>query len=170
MYSVTECVVKRPSSFYRLSVVLTGLGLLAALVLAVLIREQYRHEPLARNEVARLESPDGKATALLYEAEGKGSASFLYDVLLRSGGQTELVAHLAGAMRNDRAYGVDLRWSGNSELDLVYLQAQSAQVLVNHVSAGTGKVNVVLKPGVQDETAPPGSMLFHLQELREPGM
>lgn len=169
MPSVEKLEGRQSSRFYLTSAVGILIGLVAALGLAVALRVHYRHQPPASNEVARVVSPDGKSTALLYELNGPvGKTAFVYKVVLMAGGETQTVANLAGATRNDRAYGVDLKWAGNGELDLLYLKAQSAQVIAESVPVGAGKVRVVLKPGITDENAPAGGMLFNLQEERGP--
>ncbi|MFT4111903.1 hypothetical protein [Silvibacterium sp.] len=165
MPSTAKLERSKPSRFYLTSAVGIFVGLIVALALAVALRVHYRNQPPASHEVLRVVSPDGRSTATVSEEPGPvGKTAFVYDVMLTANGETHTVAHLDGAMRNDRAYGLSVRWAGDGELDVIYLRAQHTQVLEESVPVGAGKVSIVLKSGILDANAPAGGMLYNLQE------
>ena len=146
---------------------LMTLSLIAALLLAIAVRID--HHKQTRDEVTRVDSPDGSVSAVVYELSGNAEIPFSYQVGIAARGKVQMVATLAGAMRNDRAYGVNVRWLSPGALSVEYLAAQNQQLLASDVSAGGQKVRVTLQSGVRDESAPPGGMLFNLQQAREDG-
>lgn len=147
---------------------LMTLSLIAALLLAIAVRID--HHKQTRDEVARVDSPDGSVSAVVYELSGNAEIPFFYQVGIAARGNIQIVATLAGATRNDRAYGVNVRWLSLGALSVDYLAAQNQQLLASDISAGGQKVRVVLHSGVRDESAPPGGMLFNLQQAREGGL
>jgi hypothetical protein len=74
------------------------------------------------------------------------------------------VARLYDAVRNEAAYGVNLRWESASELSLQYLSAKSAMVTMPLWRSGDSTVHVVLRAGIRDSTAPPGGMLHNIKQ------
>jgi hypothetical protein len=144
------------------------LGVAGAILLALAVRMQIDHYQPARSLVERLVSPDGSMDAALYELNGKASDSFDYEVVIESQGQSRLVARVAGARRNDRSYGVDLRWSDHDALAVNYLSAENQQLLASGLTIDGRQVHVTLNSGVRDQEAPPGGMLFNLRESHEP--
>src|SRR5690348_12320464 len=78
----------------------------------------------SREEVSRVASPSGDLVATVIEINGGAATSFGYEVrIARKGfsvGGTK-VASLYGAVRNDHAYGVNLRWVSDQELHVEYL-------------------------------------------------
>lgn len=154
---------------FNVALALVVLSLFVGLVLALAVRSAHPHP--TRSEVSRVDSPDGSIRALVYESPADAKSAFLYEVEITAGGRSQLVASLVGAKRNDRAYGVDLRWTGPSQLSVEYLQAQSASVGAGgvHVDLGGRNVLVALHNGVRDENAPAGGMLFNLQHAHDAG-
>jgi hypothetical protein len=143
------------------------LGLIAALVLALAVRLD--HSKPSRQVVARVASADASIVAVLYEQPVDAKSSFAYQVEIVANGQSQTVAELSGAMRSDRAYGVNLVWSGNDNLGIEYLKADSQKLLIDDVSAGSQKVHVALHSGIRDSDALPGGMLFNLRQSQSPG-
>jgi hypothetical protein len=120
------------------------------------------------DEVARVPHPQANVDAVLVETNGGATTSFGYEVFLLPRGQTPKrsghpVATLYGAGRNEHAYGVNLRWVSTDTLAVEYLDAQHVNWLNGSVIVGGREVNIVLKPGVTDPSAPPGGMLYNLQ-------
>jgi len=67
----------------------------------------------SRDQVSRVASPSGDFVATVIEINGGATTSFGCEVrIARKGFNFEgtEVASLYGAVRNDRAYGVNLRW------------------------------------------------------------
>jgi hypothetical protein len=153
---------------FNVALTLTVLSLFVGLVLALAVRSAHPHP--TRSEVSRVDSPDGSVWAVVYESPADAKSAFRYEVEITSGGKSQLVASLAGAMRNDRAYGVDLHWIGPSQLSVDYLHAQSASVVAGgHADLGGHSVLVTPHSGVRDESAPAGGMLFNLQHAHDAG-
>jgi len=146
---------------------LTVFGALAAVLLAFVLRVD--HQKQTRDEVARVASPDGKVSALVYELSGDAKSPFDYEVDVADDGQMQVAAYIAGAKRNDRAFGVDLRWLSNDHLSVEYLSAQNASAPSGKIVVGGYAVQVSLHPGVQNEKALPGGMLFNLQHAHDVG-
>lgn len=69
-----------------------------------------------------------------------------------------------GAVRNREAYGVNLRWRANTTLTIEYLEAKQADVATPSASVGGERVDVILKSGILDPTAPAGGMLYNRQK------
>lgn len=117
--------------------------------------------------VARLPSPDGVIDALVIESNGGATTSFWYDVcLVPHGGTchvTDSISTIYGAVRNNEAYGVNARWATNSLLQIEYLEARRAVPAKTVANVSDRTVDVELRPGTLDPSAPPGGMLFNLQ-------
>src|SRR5262245_61369365 len=79
--------------------------------------------PLTGDEVARVTSPDGRLDAVLFELNGGATTSFAYEVAVVEKGRKDgdRVAWLYGAVRNDSAYGANLKWAGETELAIEFL-------------------------------------------------
>jgi hypothetical protein len=122
---------------------------------------------VSRDEVARATSPIGTVDAVLVETNGGATTSFGYEVYLvsRAGAidSAQRVGHLYGAVRNEQAYGVNLRWRSAERLELEYYSAISATLQQPSLRVGDQLVHVALASGVKDPEAPPGGMLFNLQ-------
>lgn len=122
----------------------------------------------SRDEVARVTSPSGRIDAILYETNGGATTSFGYEVWVVNLGASVprsqarrpwRPAYLYGAVRSSRAYGVNLRWEGPGVLVVEYLEARNVVQDVSEVRVGDQTVRVVLRPGVEDPSAPVGGML-----------
>jgi hypothetical protein len=141
---------------------ITILGLIAAMIVAVALRVDH-HRP-TRDIVARVASPDASVVAVLYESSGDAKSSFVYKVAVVADGKLQDVAELSGALRNDRAYGVNLVWLSDDNLSIEYLTAQNQRLTASDLSIGGHHVRVTLHSGVRDKDAPAGGMLFNLQQ------
>lgn len=113
----------------------------------------------SEDEVARVTSPDGRLDAVVVEINGGATTSFAYAVYVtekaaRFGG--EPIAFLYDATRSERAYGVNLKWRGAKKLVVEYLRTGRFRV-------EKGPIEVVLKGGVTDPSAPGGGMFYNLR-------
>ena len=169
MIASVERISVPESGFRKLCSPLTLalLSLMAGMVLAMVLRAEYRKP--TRSEVARVVSPDGSASAVVYELSGDAKSPFSYQVEIAAADKSRVVALLAGAMRNDRAYGVNVRWSSPTDLSVEYFSAQSAKIAADQVASGARGARVSLHSGIRDDNAPAGGMLFNLQHARETG-
>jgi hypothetical protein len=118
----------------------------------------------SRNEVTNVQSPDGRVEAALYEANGGATTSFGYEIELRQKGQKKgiEIAQLNGAVRNENAYGVNLKWNGNEELDVEYFKAKWHSKFPSTANVDGKDIHVVVREGVIDPSAPSGGMLYNL--------
>jgi len=121
---------------------------------------------VSRDEVARSHSPAGGVDAVLMETNGGATTSFGYEVYLVPAGEAARrgtrVASLYAAMRNENAYGANLRWADANTLVVEYLQARSAELTRRHLRIGGRRVRTILRAGVRDPNAPGGGMLYNL--------
>jgi hypothetical protein len=117
------------------------------------------------HEVAQTLSPDGRIEAVLTEINGGATTSFGYDVSVgpKGSGRGVRVATLYGAIRSEQAYGVNLHWANNNVLQVEYLRAKASRNVLNTAEVNGEQVQVMLKSGVEDLSAPPGGMFFNLQ-------
>lgn len=122
----------------------------------------------SEDEVARVLSPSGKVEAVLVETNGGATTSFGYRIFLVTKGQKwnkgVEVAFLYGAGRNDRAYGVNLKWSTAENLRVEYFKAKQADLLKKLVEIADQNITIELQDGIKDENAPAGGMLYNLQK------
>jgi hypothetical protein len=81
---------------------------------------------VSRDEVARVVTPDGRVEAVLVETNDGATTSFGYEVHVVEKGRPagHRVAWLYGAGRNAQAYGANLKWAGENELMIEYLEAR----------------------------------------------
>ena len=125
----------------------------------------------SKDEVARVTAPTGDVDGVVVETNGGATSSFGYDIHVLERGRavasSSRVAFLYGAVRSESAYGVNLRWDSASTLSIEYWAAKSAELSSPSLPVGARLVTVVLKPGVRDESAPPGGMLFNLRIPRK---
>jgi hypothetical protein len=77
---------------------------------------------------------------------------------------SQKVATLYGAIRNQQAYGVNLRWLSNSELGIQYLKAKQARIVNSSPAIGAKELQIILQSGIADPSAPPGGMLYNLRK------
>jgi hypothetical protein len=118
------------------------------------------------DKVARVVSPDGRLDAVLIETNGGATTSFGYQVDIRPHGsrETHEVARLYGAVRSDQAYGVNLRWTEASNLELDFLKSKLTPEIRSPVRFGGREVTVTVRSGVEDPSAPSGGMLYNLKK------
>lgn len=120
---------------------------------------------VSRDEVARIPSPDRRLEAVLIEVNGGATTSFGYEVRVLATGDRRgtRVAWLYGAVRSEQAYGANLRWTSEVQLSVEYLRAQEAALDAQRLRIGGREVQIQLRDGVLDPTAPPGGMLYNLR-------
>jgi hypothetical protein len=122
---------------------------------------------VSRDEVARVTSPSQRTDAVLIESNGGATTPFAYFIYLVAKGAPVPVrgevARLIAATRNDQAWGVNLRWDGSAQLFIEYRDARDAQFLRDNVLVGADSIRITLKDGVVDPSAPPGGMLYNIQ-------
>ena len=120
----------------------------------------------SHDEVARVPGP-GELDALVLEENGGATTSFWYDVFVvpRSGKARwwRKAAHIYGAGRNERAFGVNVRWADAGHIVVEYLTADDARVIRPSLEVKGQRVAVTLHSGVRDPSAPPGGMLYNLR-------
>jgi len=124
------------------------------------------------DEVARESSPNEKVDAVLVETNGGATTSFGYrifivpkDEKIEEDIEESKVATLYGAVRNESAYGVNLKWYSENELVIEYLRAKNEQILKPKITIETVDISVKLKNGIKDYKAPAGGMLYNLEKL-----
>lgn len=114
-----------------------------------------------RDEVARINSPDGQTRAVLFETNGGATTSYGYLVELSDSSdheQTPVQAgQLYGAVRSDCAYGVDVGWTDPETLTLSIESAEQINV-PKQVSIGGKLIRVLVRTGNKNEAAPCGGM------------
>jgi hypothetical protein len=120
------------------------------------------------DEVARVSDAQANVDAVLVETNGGATTSFGYEVFILPHGQkpersAHAVASLYGAIRNEHAYGVNLRWTSNDTITVEYLDAQHANWLNGSLAVNGHIINILMKSGVNDPSAPSGGMLYNLQ-------
>ena len=119
------------------------------------------------DEVARLTSPSGDMDAVLVETNGGATTSFGYNIFLVGSGakyDTGLqVASLYGAVRNERAYGVNLKWENPQRLIVEYLRTKGEPRSTGSATFMGREIIVSLRAGVIDHKAPSGGMLYNLR-------
>jgi len=124
----------------------------------------------SRVEVTRVTSPSGHSDAVVIETNGGATTSFGYEVHIVLKGTAPSAdseaAFLYGAVRNDHAYGVNLRWLADDALAVEYLDAKQVVQQRDRVVAGKRRVTITLVAGVRDAAAPPGGMLYNLERGR----
>ena len=137
---------------------------------ALLLLSACLSSTVSRDEVARVTSPSRRTDAVLVESNGGATTPFAYFVYLVPKGAPVPVrgeiARLIAATRNEQAWGVNLRWDGPAQLFIEYRDARDTQFLRDRVLVGTDSISIALKDGVVDPSAPPGGMLFNIQNAR----
>lgn len=123
---------------------------------------------VSRDEVARVPSPDGALQAFVVETNAGATTSFGYEVWVAGKGDREAtqVASLYGAVRNENAYGVNLKWSSDTALLIQYFDARDAEIEKSKLQIAGREVSVRLQDRVLDSTAPAGGMLYNLRGPR----
>jgi hypothetical protein len=150
-----------------LKIILSVIGSLLGLAALCLMAAYFIFSP-SRDEVARVLSPSQKTEAVLIEINGGATTSFGYRAYVVKNGSSTFwykpVANLYGAVRNNHAYGVNLKWHNSAELGIEYFTAKSASLDISSVKIGAEIINVQLRSGVDDPTAPAGGMLYNLEK------
>lgn len=120
----------------------------------------------SNSEVAGVPSPDRRTVAVLAESNGGATTSFGYEVSVGSNSskQLEKVATLYGAVRNDQAYGVNLRWTDSRTLRVEYLKAKALLNVRSTATVNGQQIQILVKSGVEDPNAAAGGMLFNLRK------
>ena len=150
--------------FIWMLILSVGLSVLVVIICAALL--VYIVFRPGRNEVVRMESPDHAIVATLMEINGGATTSFGYDARLSENHPTssgKRVAYLYGAVRSRNAYGANLRWTSESELNIEYLSAQHVDLEKGDTRIGSRIVHISLKPQVLDKAAPAGGMRYNLE-------
>ena len=139
----------------------------AVCLLIVLILLVSCNVPLRIREVARVRSASGLVDAIVIEANTGRDSSSSYDVYLVPSGEEHNkghhVASLYSAKRNDKSYGVNLKWNDRGELLIEYLKAEAAAVLQQQATIEGQEVRVTLSKGIEDAQAPAGIMQNNLR-------
>lgn len=120
----------------------------------------------SEDEVARVASPDDKLEAVLVETNGGATTSFGYEIYIiprAAKPRSPAVASLYGAVRNENAYGANLRWASSNQLMVEFLDAKLSKLELPHLSVDGREVHVTLRPGTLDATAPAGGMFYNLR-------
>jgi len=122
----------------------------------------------SNDEVARVVSPDGRLDAVLFETNGGATTSFGYhiDISLHGRREAQQVAKLYGAVRNEHAYGLNLRWTGPNNLDIDFLRTKAPPEIKSPVKIGNQDVTVTVHSDVLDSSAPSGGMLYNLKKSK----
>lgn len=141
--------------------VATIVGLISVMVLLLFILFS-----ASRDEVSRVPSLDNGRDAVLVETNGGATTSFGYEVYIVPRGRSwrwyRRSAFLYGAYRNDNAYGVNLRWESPQLLVAEFLGAKQADVEQSSTTVAGSPIQLRLRGGITDPTAPPGGMLYNL--------
>ena len=125
---------------------------------------------VSSDEVLRVPSPDRRIDAVLIETNGGATTDFGYHVLVgKSDHRGDEVAWLYGAVRNDNAYGVNLRWASDRELVIEYLRASEERLERGIVQVAGRDVRISLRRGVADPSAPAGGMFYNLEKRKHAG-
>jgi hypothetical protein len=120
----------------------------------------------SKDEVARNISPNGKMDAVLFETNGGATTTFGYEVyVVEHGAQPSgsPAVSLYGAIRNQHAYGADLKWTSPDSVAVEFLSARFVKIEKPVLSVGTQTVHLVVHEGVLDNAAPSGGMLYNLR-------
>jgi hypothetical protein len=118
---------------------------------------------VSRDEVLRVTSPNGRVDAIVFETDCGAPCSFGYEIRIAPKGSRdgEEVAALDAALRNEHAWGVNLKWVDTDSVSVEYLRADYSTLLKQAVDVGGRKIRVSLNKGVEDQGAPSGGMLFN---------
>lgn len=123
------------------------------------------------DEIARVTSPSGELDAVMIETDGGFTISLGYEIYLVPKGEKAVkggdVAVLYAARRSKSALGANLRWEKDS-LVVEYLTAKHEEQKSDTVTVDGEKVRVLLKPGVEDLSAPEGDMLYNKNKPKQP--
>jgi|APLak6261663543_1056040.scaffolds.fasta_scaffold13572_1 hypothetical protein len=151
--------------FWIIGGALTALAASIVLLVAYFIFLLAGEEP-SKDEVARNVSSTGKVDAVLLETNGGATTSFGYEVYVvehdtQPSGSPAI--SLYGAVRNQHAYGANLKWTSPDSVAVEFLSAESMKIKKPILSVGTQAIHLVVHEGVLDNAAPPGGMLYNLR-------
>ncbi len=76
------------------------------------------------------------------------------------------MAWLYGAVRSANAYGANLKWTGENELAVEYLEAREQSLEQASINVAGRTIKVSLRSGIDDPTTPAGGMLYNLERIR----
>jgi len=134
------------------------------IVLALVLIGYFIFRP-SYDEVARVTSPNGNYDAVLIELNGGATTSFSYEVYITKKNKNlrfkSSVANFYEAVRSDNAYGVNLIWNNQETLTIQYLTAKESTLSSEYVKIDDEIINIKLKSGINDPTAPNGGMLYN---------
>jgi hypothetical protein len=120
----------------------------------------------SKDEVARVVSPTGKVDAVLFETNGGATTSFGYEIYVVERGAQPAgspAIWLYGAVRNEHAYGANLKWASPDSVAVEFLNAKSVKIKQQTQTIGTQTIRFAVHDGVTDNAAPPGGMLYNLR-------
>ena len=123
--------------------------------------------PLRIREVARVQSASGQVDAIAIEANTGPDSASSYDIYLVPSGEEHNkghhVASLYSAKRNDKSYGVNLKWNNPEELSIEYLKSEAAEVMQERATIEGQEIRVILSKEIEDAQAPAGIMQNNLR-------
>jgi hypothetical protein len=70
---------------------------------------------------------------------------------------------LYDAIRNQHAYGANLKWTSPDSVAVEFLSAKSTKIEKSILSVGAQAIHLVVHEGVLDNAAPSGGMLYNLR-------
>ena len=122
------------------------------------------------DEVFRVTNPSGNIDAVVVETNGGATTSFGYEVFVKPKGEKvtkgEAVAAFYGAVRSETAYGVNIKWVRPDQLAIEYLKAKRTDFTKQNVIVNGETVTISSRSSVNDESAPPGGMLYNLEKKK----
>ena len=123
------------------------------------------------DEVNRVNSPNNKFVAILYETNGGATTSFGYEVYVKKKTETDrskkLVATLYGAVRSQSAYGVNLVWKSNKNLSIEYYKAKTINKVNNILNFNDDQISINVNNNIIDTLASAGGMLYNLKNNKK---
>jgi hypothetical protein len=145
-------------------------GTLATLFIGAVLLLAWLFSGLAgepsKDEVARVVSPTGRVDAVVFETNGGATTSFGYEIYVVEHGAQPAgspAISLYGAVRNEHAYGANLKWASPDSIAVEFLSAKTAKINQQTQSIGTQAIHFAVHEGVTDPAAPPGGMLYNLR-------
>lgn len=141
-----------------------ALGVAVCLIPMILLwTSMFPNPSCSVDTVVRATSPSGRVEALLDEKNCGATTSFAYVVSLRAVASSTTagvpVASAYGAVRNDDAYGMNLRWIDENTLEVQYWKARWVTVEHPSISIDGVTIEIRMEAGVRDESALAGEML-----------
>lgn len=114
-------------------------------------------------QVAVATSPDGSIDAIVTESSAGATTSYSYNVYLARRGSPRSewgprIVSLYAAVRNDHAYGVNVKWTGEDTVVVECFRAGGVKIRRPTTEIQGREVHMTVKTGVVDAQAPSGSM------------